>query len=189
MNHFSTFSIAILTLSAAACSGPFGGIPEPAKHRSEAGAMCDDFREPGSTPTAEEVAFASCSGDDDCSEGDNGRCVTQGRGGYWCTYDECYTDDDCGDGNVCTCGGDHGANHCLQGNCQVDADCGDNSYCSPSFGTCGNYTGVVGYFCHTRKDKCSNDTDCDGEGEFGEPYCMYDTTVGHWRCSSSQCVG
>jgi hypothetical protein len=77
-------------------------------------------------------------------------------------------------------------NVCKAGNCRVDANCGPGGYCSPSLGTCGNYGGVVGYYCHTAKDKCVDDSDCAAQGG-GD--CRYDAMTGAWACATSQCVG
>jgi hypothetical protein len=107
--------------------------------------------------------------------------------GRRCSYDECFSDDECGD-FVCRCR-EHAAsaNICLrQGNCGVDADCGRGGFCSPSFGNCGNYNGVIGYFCHTPTDGCTDDSDCAGEWE---PYCMWNSVAGRWTCSDSHCLG
>jgi hypothetical protein len=73
-------------------------------------------------------------------------------------------------------------NVCLGGNCRVDADCGPGGYCSPSFGSCGAYAGVVGYYCHTAKDKCVDDAECASD-------CRYDTIMGAWACGTSSCAG
>jgi hypothetical protein len=165
-------------------------MPEPEEHRS-AVVECDQQRSPGVEPPDDAATRASCQSDADCTDGDNGRCTGNSHDGWYCTYDQCFADTDCGSGAVCNCEGGFRSDHnvCQAGNCRTDADCGDNGYCSPSFGTCGNYEGVVGYFCHTRKDECTDDADCDGEGDFGDPYCMYDDGVGHWKCSNSHCAG
>jgi hypothetical protein len=77
-------------------------------------------------------------------------------------------------------------NICKAGNCRVDASCGAGGYCSPSLGSCGNYGGVVGYYCHTPKDKCVDDADCAAQGG-GD--CRYDQASGAWACATTQCVG
>jgi hypothetical protein len=74
-------------------------------------------------------------------------------------------------------------NFCLAGNCRVDADCGAGGYCSPTFGSCGSFFGVVGYYCHTPKDKCVDDSDCP-PGD-----CRYDPIGGSWACGTSFCAG
>jgi hypothetical protein len=68
-------------------------------------------------------------------------------------------------------------NACSTGNCQADSDCGDDGFCSPTLGSCGNYMGVVGYYCHTCEDECVNDWDC-GRGAG----CVYSQEVEHWVC-------
>lgn len=165
----------------------------PAQHRSSA-ASCDHQRstiEPNPDPNGPMV---ECTEHADCTEGENGRCVGNSHDGWHCTYDLCFEDSDCSGSRVCECGGGFRSDHnvCLPGNCQTDADCGENGFCSPSFGSCGDYSGVVAYYCHTCEDECVDDSDCadmgDGSG-WGDPYCMYNETVGHWTCSDSQCAG
>ena len=127
-----------------------------------------------------------CTVDTDCTMGANGRCIF-GRVGKYCTYDACFKDADCGTRTVCMCGtpGGTGA-HCGQPGCHIDADC-PGSWCSPTFSSCGNYSGVVGYACHTPADECVNDADCSAMG--GAAYCMYMPSSAHWVCSISQCAG
>lgn len=128
-----------------------------------------------------------CTEDSDCSDGLNGRCVF-GRIAM-CSYDECFEDADCPTGTLCQCGTPTGIGHqCMTAECRVDADC-PGSWCSPTFDTCGAYTGVTAYYCHTAQDECTNDTDCGGTGQYGEPYCMFEPMVGHWVCNDSHCVG
>jgi hypothetical protein len=165
----------------------------PAKHRPVA-EMCDDERN-SSGPFIDDWAleqggdFVSCTAHEDCTEGDNGRCIGNGHDGWYCSYDRCFVDDDCD--NVCECeGGFRGDfNVCVGGDCRTDADCGPGGYCSPSFGDCGEYTGVVAYYCHTPDDECIDDSDCDGDGNFGAPYCAYNPAAGKWMCSDSHCAG
>jgi hypothetical protein len=132
-----------------------------------------------------------CKSDADCSAGKNGRCSMVGGGRLppyaACVYDACYVDADCGSKNACSCGGSPSDGHtCEQGNCAVDADCGTNGYCSPSLGSCGNYGGTVGNFCHTSKDDCMNDDECtDKPGG----YCAYSQEAQKWQCSYGHCVG
>lgn len=78
---------------------------------------------------------------------------------------------------------------CLAGNCRTDSDCANGGYCSPTLGQCGNYTGVIGYYCHTPSDECTDDSDCTGNPTSGPGYCMYSPEVAHWLCSYSHCVG
>jgi hypothetical protein len=128
---------------------------------------------------------SECIRDADCSTGENGRC--EFRRGLACTYDECFADGDCNRGGPCGCEGGvwSDSNACLLGNCRTDAECG-SGYCSPSFGDCGDYSGVIGYYCHTPEDTCVDDTDC---SESGAGYCMYRPEVAHWACGYGVCVG
>ena len=169
--------------------GPDCKIPEPDKHRATPQTCSGNPPSGPAGGTGYDAGYNECSSHDDCS-GMNARCV-QSRGGMVCTHDQCLTDSDCGSGEVCECGGGrHGSNVCLPSECRTDADCGPGGWCSPSFGTCGSYSGTVGYFCHTCEDECTNDSDCgDTSGGYGDPYCMYDQQVGKWTCSSSHCAG
>jgi len=129
----------------------------------------------------------SCVRDADCRDGENGRC--EDLRGARCTYDECFSDGECNPGGPCACeGGAGSSNACLLGNCRTDADCGGGGFCSPSFGGCGNYSGVIGYYCHTPEDTCIDDADCT-QSDLGPGYCMYRPEVAHWVCGYGQCVG
>lgn len=127
-----------------------------------------------------------CLSDADCAAGDNGRC-NNNREIWSCSYDTCYSDATCTTGGPCACEGARSsdANACLPGNCQADADCASDGYCSPTFGDCGNYGGVIAYYCHTPADECVDDAECEGGGG----YCMYRPEIGHWACGTGQCVG
>jgi hypothetical protein len=171
----------------------------PLNHRAEATA-CDRVRPPGnfgSSPApAGFDAGIGCTSDAQCTSGENGRCMIERVGGI-CTYDGCFADTDCTGDNattkspVCECETDYtGANTCLgEGNCRVDADCGSSRYCSPTFGTCGHYSGIVGYYCHTAEDECVDDSDCASDGDVPGGYCAFLPEIGHWKCSTSECVG
>jgi hypothetical protein len=162
----------------------------PAEHRS-AGSTCDHERGPGSTPEPAGGPPADCTTDADCTTGENGRCTGNTHDGWRCTYDSCFADSDCADAAAaCECEGGFRSDHnvCLPGNCRTDGDCA-TGYCSPTFGSCGDYTGTVGYFCHTCEDECLDDADCGGDGSWGAPYCMFEPTLGRWTCSSSHCAG
>ena len=166
----------------------------PAQHRAAATA-CAMTRPPG--PVV--LTTGTCKMDSDCVDGtmgQNGRCVPS-RFGATCTYDRCFDDSTCG-GRVCLCRPDGETtaslrvNGCLsEGNCRTDADCGAGGACSPSFSTCGAYTGVVAYYCHTPQDTCVDDTDCTGSdgGGGGPGYCMFSPQGGLWLCAYTQCVG
>jgi hypothetical protein len=74
----------------------------------------------------------------------------------------------------------------VPGNCRIDADCGAGGYCSPSAGSdsCG---GLGGYYCHTPKDSCINDTDCSSNNP-GQ-VCTFSTTDAHWECTEELVCG
>ena len=102
-----------------------------------------------------------------------------------CVYSYCTTDAECEPNQVCECSPDGYANRCVGATgCALDSDC-PGSWCSPTFGTCGGYSGVVAYECHTPRDRCVDDTDCAAGGG----YCMFEPTVGYWQCGYGQCVG
>lgn len=168
--------------------GPDSGVRVPEKHRAVA-ETCDNERNntepmiPDPNPGPPEV---NCTSHADCTDGANGRCIASWRGGVNCTYDACFTDADCN--FVCDCGGGFGSDHnvCLSsGGCQVDADCGPGGFCSPTFGSCGDYSGTVAYYCHTPQDECIDDADCGGYPF----YCGYDTVAGKWSCKDEHCAG
>jgi hypothetical protein len=162
-------------------TGSGGGISrEPEEHRPRE-VKCGK-RPPGAggIPAS---SFGDCETDADCTSGFNGRCV-QERGMY-CSYDDCFADDDCESGAVCLCGDAEGTgNSCSEAGCRVDADC-PGSWCSPTFGTCGGYSGVVAYACHTAADECVDDADCDGL--WG--YCWYSPMAARWVCGTDVCAG
>lgn len=172
---------------------PPGRVPRVHRASRE---TCSPTRPPSSCDNLGGGAPNMCSADSECTEGTNGRCVGNPHDGCRCNYDVCASDTDCTTGGPCACRlatrGASGANVCLGGNCQIDADCGAGGYCSPTFGSCGDYSGVVGYRCHTPQDECVDDEDCAGAdaGFLGQrPYCMYAPEVGRWRCSNSACAG
>lgn len=169
-----------------------GGGPtrEPLKHRPSQ-VVCG-VRPPAQDAGGPQGASPDpmvCTTDADCVSGANGRCISGRLATKFCTYDACFDDTDCESGSVCQCSPatqTSVGNHCSAPGCRIDADC-PGSFCSPTFGTCGNYSGVIGYACHTTADECVDDTDCIGKGPGA--YCMHDPMVGHWICSSSQCAG
>lgn len=178
------------SLSSPSPDGGTGCLPRAATVHREIGATCDRFRAPGSTP--EPGPPADCSSDADCTALTNGRCNGNSHDGWRCTYDACFTDSDCGPDNACQCSGGFRAdnNVCVTGNCRTDADCA-TGFCSPTLGSCGDYVGTVGWFCHTCDDTCVNDADCAGldGGFFGAPYCAFDPVSGRWGCQNTHCVG
>ena len=135
--------------SDAQCSGP---------------APTGDCASPGPPP-------GGCTSDNSCTAGTNGRCINHGGGpaaDCFCTYDTCVHDTDCASGLTCACHGspytDSADNTCMPGNCRIDADCGAGGYCSPSSlpAACGD--SLAGYYCHTAKDLCTDDSDCQATG-------------------------
>jgi hypothetical protein len=185
----------------------------PQKHRATQ-ESCDEMRDPvrpspdgqasppadgGGLLTCADETSGTCCYDEDCVAGARGRCVEVHREGNSCSYDLCAQDSDCTTGGPCACGnstGDAGAlsndtlgDICLGGNCQVDSDCDGGEFCSPSFGSCGNYYGVVAYYCHTPEDECTNDDECVDDTQPGAGFCMYSPDVSHWLCQYTQCVG
>ncbi len=145
----------------------------------------------------------NCTADSDCTAGANGRClqVPPFACDYACSYDQCTFDSDCAGTAACACrasGSNTTANTCATAsNCRVDADCGPQGSCSPSLlntfcvaCTTENLCGPdgarflceadcgSGYFCHTSKDSCVDDSDCPSGT------CNFDTTAHSWLCSS-----
>jgi hypothetical protein len=165
-------------------TGADAPAPVPMYHRPD-DSQCTTPRGAGNcTSTATGPAF-TCSSDGQCADGGiNGRCTASGGGpaGCTCTYDGCQTDSDCGAGQLCVCHGSaysYGGNACMPGNCRVDSDCGAGGYCSPAHGTtnCGY---VSGYYCHTARDFCTNDSDC-SNGAFPD-VCTWSATDNRWEC-------
>jgi len=158
------------------------GRPEPEQ--------CDSFREPM------EIAMrrCGCSSDEECGDGDNGRCSIDHDVRH-CTYDECFEDDDCPTGTACACNvGPNHTNQCVTAMCTRDADCGGFA-CGLSR-SCGGGSGRVGppeeFRCHTALDECTADADCGGPTRF----CRWGGTdsTGHWvddrwMCNDSCAIG
>jgi hypothetical protein len=153
-----------------------------------------------SAPTCQTTrAAASCGGlpglctsDASCTMGTNGRCYAVGNAGCQCSYDQCFADSDCTSGQTCNCRADGSTapNSCVASNCRSDADCGPGGYCSPTLDpTCGARIGIVGYYCHTANDGCTNDSDCPADAAVGATWCAYHSEVGSWQCSVGFCVG
>lgn len=168
-----------------------------------AGATCDDTRPTGPLDLLRPTPFLGgcpvfvCSEHDDCTSGENGRCVGNSKDGQYCTYDTCFTDEDCSDQQldflatpgeyaVCVCEGGlfSDNNRCVPANCRTDADCPDGGICSPSRAYCGA-DAVAGYYCHSCDDECYTDADCGGSGGPNERYCFFDAgNTRRWTCGT-----
>jgi hypothetical protein len=133
------------------------------------------------------VAADMCRSDNDCIGGTNGRCKAGPQDtACSCTYDTCQSDSDCKRNQVCACAPDGtNGNTCLDGNCHIDSDCG-GYYCSPALGP-GCFPGgpLIGYYCHTKDDTCTNNSDCSDPGG----YCTYQPELHHWACYRPGCAG
>ena len=169
-------------------AGPGCDMPVPTRHRAS-GAMCPmDRAAPPILGMYE--PWWECGSHDECTDGINGRCTGSEFHGYRCTYDTCFDDSAC-EAGPCSCRGatggvgSGGQNHCTAGNCQTDSDCGPRGYCSPSQGSCGEYGGTVGYYCHTCEDECTDDADCGGYPS----HCDFNEVAGRWQCEEGQCAG
>ena len=160
----------------------------PLNHRPS-DAQCSDARPPGSCTASALITPGGCLLDSDCAAGVNGRCLNPGGGpaaDCYCSYQECMHDTDCPAGKTCACldapyaGGSF---TCVPGNCRVDADCGAGGYCSPSSttGICGD--SLAGYYCHTARDLCVDDSDCPATpGSPDVPGCVYSAMDSRWEC-------
>jgi hypothetical protein len=156
--------------------------PETPTYHRPNDSQCLTTPAPGDCTLKEMFA---CSSDSQCTDGGvNGRCI-QNNGGVldcFCTYDMCQNDADCPKGDLCVCHGsgytDGAGNTCMPGDCRVDADCGPEGFCSPTHGTsgCGE---VTGYFCHTAKDTCVNDSDCCSSSF---DVCAWSAAQKRWEC-------
>lgn len=156
----------------------------PAVHRP-APVACSHDRGPGDAESMPN-AVGDCTKDADCKAGTNGRCNYQKVAARitHCSYDTCFADSDCG-AKVCSCReAASDTNACVGGDCQVDADCGAGGYCSPSVDFDKINFGVTSYYCHTAKDACIDDADCN-KGGGAQAKCAYDAKTMHWACSST----
>jgi hypothetical protein len=107
--------------------------------------------------------------------------ISKAMRSHYCVYDNCATDADCDPGKVCFCSPNDSAQCFSAGNCRTDADCGGGAtgFCSPSYGSdCSGYHWYSGYYCHTPKDTCIEDSDCTGKD-----FCSYDVVDGRWECT------
>jgi hypothetical protein len=175
-------ALVMLTVAifAAGCGGKIAISTVPLDHR-KAGVACPQQRGPScSSPCYPNDGGYPCLDDSNCTEGVNGRCgaFTFNAGGPTCNYDECFSDSDCDSGAPCECrtsASDFQANVCLTGsNCRIDSDCGPGGYCSPSVAPEGL---LYAYYCHTRGDTCTNDSDCRMYQS-----CLFDMSSRHWAC-------
>lgn len=160
---------------------------EPKRHRAASEPCARETKSTTFGPRAITPPGPPCKVNANCTEAKNGRCSASGT----CTYDGCYVDADCrvdGKGGVCVCSEEGKSGYsCLHGDCSTDADCG-NDYCSPTYGmSCGPFTGTIGWYCHTPKDKCRDDDDCHKDKEQG--YCAFNQELGYWSCGYGHCVG
>jgi hypothetical protein len=127
-----------------------------------------------------------CASDAQCTAGVNGRCVESNGGAIFCncSYDTCTGDSACPTGQLCACHGSpytNGGNSCVSGNCRVDSDCGVGGYCSPSAQSMG-CGGLGGYYCHTTRDQCTDDSDCNSSMN-GPQECEWSAVNDRWQCA------
>jgi hypothetical protein len=201
----SSLDATATTTSDAAVADPDAPTPiswdgrVPTNHRASAaacpargpGTQCSD----ASTP----LPGLPCMQDSDCTAGINGRCFAvpglvppesgTGQGtllcSTFCTYDQCLSDSDCSGHVPCACHFQTLAgnpNTCLPlSNCTVDSDCSPVAYCSFS-GVASQSSPPYGYFCHTPRDLCIEDSDCTVTLPGGSAYCGYDLAAGYWTC-------
>jgi len=181
----------------------------PPQFRRESAVLCSSARQPGSVITPirdpespadlKKPQHADCVLDADCNKGLNGRCLVDvqyfrgARVGAFarCSYDACVTDSDCPKPGVCVCRDSFGTrreNICVHAACITDHDCAGGNGCSPTIqatspGGCRsegqNFSALV---CHTKRDACSDDTDCAGGT------CVFSSLESRWICDSSVCL-
>jgi hypothetical protein len=183
-----------------------GGRPlaTPSQHRASAVACANsadasfsgqDGAAPGPV-NPDGGGWISCSTASSCPACANGltdRCLTSGGGGSsgsYCGCDQCSRDQDCGATNVCTCEGEIPGeasgvgNICVSANCRVDADCGPGGFCSPTWVSYFGRLRVDGYYCHTPKDQCGDDSDCPASTR-----CSYSVESAQWVCFNAFVAG
>ena len=106
---------------------------------------------------------SECDADEDCTEGEQGRCSRLGSDTFGCTYDSCYEPSGCPSWLRCACGvGPQEHNACLGADCMGPEDCAGFA-CDVSWGCEG--PGHIGdgnaqFRCHTALDVCQSDADC-----------------------------
>jgi hypothetical protein len=185
--------------AADASGGSTGGDSlVPTNHRPQ------DVNCPQERAAGRADVVGECMQDSDCTDGMNGRCISPNvvgpLGRSSCSYDTCSSDSDCPVNEPCRCrpsAADNAPNYCVaRSNCRIDSDCGPGGFCSPSLlgidgsvysdASSGSGSVVFGYFCHTPRDLCLNNSDCDAsicvidEG-CGGIACGY-SSDNHWDC-------
>jgi hypothetical protein len=161
---------------------PDGPPPETPTYHRPNDSQCATKPAPGDCTLMEKF---TCTTDSQCTDGGvNGRCIESNGGALdcYCTYDMCQMDTDCLKGELCVCHGsaytDNVGNTCMPGDCRIDSDCGPDGFCSPTHGTSG-CGAVTGYYCHTAKDTCVNDSDC---GTTSFDVCAWSAAQKRWEC-------
>ena len=149
--------------------------------------VCADGERPHESVTD---PTAPCSSDEECTDGDQGRCSRVEGRAFACTYDECDADADCGAGRLCGCGvGWMGQDRCLPDRC--DGECGDLD-CAPSWG-CNGPNGAYAdesariFACHTPEDECRTDADCPGSEFCTRGPFVSEPLFDHWECRDLAC--
>jgi hypothetical protein len=167
----------------------------PVGHRQFAVACGTSPMPPQSQADGGDAGGPACATDADCTDSGlpycaNGRCASAssvGSSGGAGSY--CFTDSDCPPNWVCECNVAiwQGINECVQGNCRVDSDCaavagpGGMPSCSQGAGSGHSLCqGTGGYYCHTPRDECLDESDCTGCGV--DTFCVFDATVAHFVC-------
>jgi Cys-rich repeat protein len=196
------------TASLETTSGDDGGSPSSPSSPASPSSVPDHHRTTAAACIAHGSAGVPCTDDTQCAQVTPGAAISYCFQGI-CGPDTCLSDSDCASGDACACagsldpqgsgstgsGGYPGAgyiagNACVPAQCRVDADCGAGGYCSPSADfTCGNLSGVVGFYCHRPGDACQRNADCASPGNAGPLNCAYDPDVGHWACGTAACAG
>ncbi len=154
--------------------------------------MCAAGERPHEFVTDPGPPRSQCSSDEECTDGDQGRCSRTTSHGFSCTYDECDADEDCGEGHLCGCGvGWMGQDRCLPDRCS--GECGDVD-CAPTWG-CNGPNGAYlvdsaqAFACHTAHDECRADTDCPRDEFCTRGPLTRDALLDHWECHPVSCGG
>lgn len=197
MRNRTLFALPYVMVSLGSCQGGQTSdadmmrrqLAPPAVHRPVATAC--PVERPPTPPISLPGERVGCKADADCTNvpgGQNGRCIPDGgpfpANRWHCDYDRCFEDAGCGSG-VCGCGhgwapGIRNGHQCVGGNCRTDADCqSGQGFCSPSLMFQGCSAQIAGYFCHTARDECNNNSDCGTEGEDSKACVYVDSS---WTC-------